>query len=72
LVQAIESSQEVGQDPAPDVIPLSQVSPDSTTPLPQTGLQSESVFALHPAGQQPSAATHVVMGVPAQSPAPSH
>ena len=63
VVQALPSSQLVGQAPGPDAIPLSQVSPDSTTPLPQLGEQSESVFALHPAGQQPSSATHVVMEV---------
>jgi hypothetical protein len=39
----------------------SQVSPVSTTPLPQTGLQSESLVALHPAGQQPSAPIQAVM-----------
>jgi hypothetical protein len=41
----------------------SQVSPFSTTPLPHFGEQSESVLALHPAGQQPSPETQVVTGV---------
>ena len=58
MVQALPSLQVVGQ-----VDPGSQVSPGSTTPLPQLGEQSESVFALHPAGQQPSPATQVVMVV---------
>jgi hypothetical protein len=49
MVQALPSSQDVGQDEAG-----SQVSPFSTTPLPQLGEQSESVLAVHPAGQQPS------------------
>jgi hypothetical protein len=31
--------------------------------LPQLGEQSESALALHPAGQQPSPATQVVMEV---------
>ena len=54
VVQALPSLQEVGQEDGG-----SQVSPFSTTPLPQVDEQSESVFALHPAGQQPSPATHV-------------
>jgi hypothetical protein len=45
-VQALPSSQLAGQG--------SQVSPSSTTPLPQIGEQSGSLLALHPAGQQPS------------------
>jgi hypothetical protein len=49
MVQALPSVQLVGQDAAG-----SQVSPLSTTPLPQAGEQSESVLALHPAGQQRS------------------
>jgi hypothetical protein len=57
-VQAMPSSQEVGHDDFG-----SQVSPFSTTPLPHVGEQSESVLALHPAGQQPSPATQVVMAV---------
>ena len=52
------SSQVVGQ-----VDFGSQVSPFSTTPLPHAGEQSESVLALHPAGQQPSPPTQVVMAV---------
>ena len=39
----------------------SQVSPLSTTPLPQLAEQSESSAALHPAGQQPSPPTQVLM-----------
>ena len=56
MVQALPSVQEVGQEDAG-----SQVSPPSTTPLPQVGEQSESVFALHPAGQQPSPEIQVVI-----------
>ena len=58
MVHVLASSQEVGQDDAG-----SQVSPGSTTPLPQVGEQSVSVLALHPAGQQPSPDTHVVIAV---------
>jgi hypothetical protein len=58
MVQALPSSQEVGQDDG-----RSQVSPFSTTPLPQVGEQSESVLAVHPAGQQPSPETQVVTAV---------
>jgi hypothetical protein len=58
MVHVLASSQEVGQDDAG-----SQVSPGSTTPLPQVGEQSESLLALHPAGQQPSLPTQVVMEV---------
>src|SRR5262249_29765744 len=36
------------------VLPSSHPSPDSTTPLPQTGRQSLSSVALAPGGQQPS------------------
>jgi hypothetical protein len=57
-VQTLPSLQEVGQLEAG-----SQVSPGSTTPLPQVGEQSESVLALHPAGQQPSPEVQVVMDV---------
>ena len=57
-MQAFLSSQEVGQEDFG-----SQVSPLSTTPLPHFGAQSESLLALHPAGQQPSPATQVVMAV---------
>ncbi len=56
MVQALPSLQEVGQEDFG-----SQVSPGSLTPLPQVGEQSESLFALHPAGQQPSPPTQVVM-----------
>jgi hypothetical protein len=41
----------------------SQVSPDSTAPLPHLGLQSLSTLALHAAGQQPSPAVHAVCTV---------
>jgi hypothetical protein len=58
MVQALPSLQEVGQEDFG-----SQVSPFSTTPLPQVGEQSESVLAVHPAGQQPSPATQVAMEV---------
>ena len=58
MVQALLSLQEVGQEDFG-----SQVSPVSTTPLPHVGEQSESTLALHPAGQQPSPATQVVMAV---------
>jgi len=47
MVQAFESLQVVGQLP-------SQVSPASTTPLPQLGEQSLSFVESQPAGQQPS------------------
>jgi hypothetical protein len=36
----------------------SQISPISSTPLPQTGVQLLSFTALHPLGQQPSLFTH--------------
>jgi hypothetical protein len=71
-VQAFPSSQLVAHAPAPEAIPLSQVSPDSTTPLPQTALQSESLLLLQPAGQQPSPEVQFVMlvWVHAVSPVP--
>jgi hypothetical protein len=40
----------------------SHVSPLSTTPLPHTGLQSLSLFALPPGGQQPSPFVGAVIG----------
>jgi hypothetical protein len=56
MVHAFPSlGQDVGQLP-------SQTSPVSTTPLPQNGMQLSSLFALHPAAQQPSPAVHVVIG----------
>jgi len=58
MMQALPSSQVVGQEEAG-----SQVSPGSTTSLPQVGEQSESVTALHPAGQQPSCEAQAVMAV---------
>jgi hypothetical protein len=39
----------------------SQVSPDSTTPLSQTGWQVSSLLALQPAGQHPSPSPHSVI-----------
>jgi hypothetical protein len=57
LVQTFPSSQLVGQLPGG-----SQVSPGSTTPLSQRGAQSLSLFALHPAGQQPSPPVQVTTG----------
>jgi hypothetical protein len=54
-------AQLTGQFPA---MAVSHVSPLSTTPLPQTAAQFTSLFALHPAGQQPSLVElHAVMGV---------
>jgi hypothetical protein len=44
----------------------SQLSPDSTTPLPQTGVQLPSLLALQPDGQQESAPMHIVIGVKVQ------
>ena len=58
MVQALPSSQEVGQEDFG-----SQVSPFSTTPLPHFGEQSESLLALHPEGQQPSPPKQEVMEV---------
>lgn len=52
-VQAFPSLQSTGQLP-------SQVSPVSTTPLPQLAEQSESLLLVHPAGQQPSPPAHCV------------
>jgi len=61
MVQALLSSQEVGQLPGG-----SQVSPGSRTSLPQLAEQSSSLVALQPAGQHPSALSQLVMGVAAQ------
>ncbi len=55
-VQASPSSQSEGQ-----LEGGSQVSPDSTAPLPQLAEQSSSLFALQSAGQQPSPAAQVVI-----------
>ena len=49
--------------PLPDLIPGSQPSPDSSTPLPQLGLQSWSLITLAPGGQQPSPCMGLVTGV---------
>ncbi len=54
-MQAMPSSQPVGQAP-------SQVSLPSTRPLPQEAEQSLSVATLQPAGQQPSPWTQAVTG----------
>jgi len=58
MVQALLSLQFAGQEDTG-----SQVSPFSTTPLPQVGEQSESALALHPTGQQLSPETQLVMAV---------
>jgi hypothetical protein len=66
-VQASPSSQLRGHAPAkPVVIARSQVSPVSTARLPQTTVQSLSLFAEHPAGQQPSPSAQAVIGVATQ------
>ena len=57
FVQSLPSSQLTGQVPGG-----SQVSPDSTTELPQLALQSPSVVWLQPAGQQLSPAAQLTMG----------
>jgi hypothetical protein len=57
-VQALPSSQLEGQEAAG-----SQVSPPSTTPLPQLAEQSESLAELHPTGQQPSPGVQAVIAV---------
>ena len=56
VVQAIASSQEVGQFP-------SQISPASTMLLAQTGAQSASLRLLQPAAQQPSPEVQVIISV---------
>jgi hypothetical protein len=61
VVQELLSPQLVGHEPSPDVMPVSHNSPVSTTPLPQVGEQSLSLFELHPAAQQPSPLIHWVM-----------
>ena len=63
VVQKSPSSQAAGQAPAePAAIPVSHVSPGSTTPLPQVDVQSSSVVASAPAGQQPSPSAGAVIG----------
>jgi hypothetical protein len=57
-VHALPSSQLAGQ-----LLDGSQVSPESTTLLPQVAEQSVSLALLHPVGQQPSPATQVVMAL---------
>ncbi len=56
IVQDVPSSQAVGHEPAG-----SQVSPGSTTSLPQLPEQSLSTLALQPPGQHPSPLWHCVM-----------
>ena len=53
-----DQGQVVGQ-----LVGGSQLSPDSTTPLPQLGVQSLSLLALQPDGQQLSPPTQVVFSV---------
>src|SRR5262245_35138016 len=43
-------------------MPVSQVSPASTAPLPQTAGQSPSLLLVQPGGQQPSPLRHMVTG----------
>jgi hypothetical protein len=67
VVQAFWSLHEVGHAPAwPAGIAVSQVSPESTTPLPQAGVggasQSLSGGFVQLLGQQPSPLTHAVIG----------
>ena len=69
-VQAMPSSHAVGQRPAPTRIAVSQVSPGSTTPLPQPTMQSLSVKGVAPAGQQADrtdAEFHVIKGLDERS-----
>ena len=62
VVQTSASAQLTGQLPGG-----SQVSPGSTTLLPQLELQSLSLLALQPEGQQPSPPTHETMGLCVQA-----
>lgn len=57
VVQALPSLQVVGHE-----LCGSHVSVPSTAPLPHAALQSESVFCVHPAGQQPSPPLHTLIG----------
>ena len=57
VVQALLSLHIVGQ-----LACGSQVSPDSTTPLPHDARQSESLTLVHPAGQQPSPPIQSLIG----------
>jgi hypothetical protein len=57
IVHAFPSLQVAGH-----VLCGSQVSPISTTPLPQLAEQLLSLLALQPGGQQPSALRHCVIG----------
>ena len=56
MVQALPSSQLVGQEPGG-----SHVSPGSTSALLHVFVQSLSLFASQPPGQQPSPLAHCVM-----------
>jgi hypothetical protein len=56
VVHAFMSLQVAGQCP-------SHVSPDSTAPFPQVGVQLLSLLALHPAAQHPSPFVHVVIAL---------
>jgi hypothetical protein len=56
IVQELPSMQLAGQLP-------SQVSPDSTTPLPHLTVQLSSLVELQPGAQQPSPFLHWVMAV---------
>ena len=62
VVQASLSSQSAGQ-----LSRGSQVSPDSTAPLPHTAQQSLSLLALQAKGQQSSSLTQSVTGVNTQT-----
>jgi len=63
VVQASSSSQVRAQAPgSPAVIARSQASPASTAPSPQTGVQSGSLAAVQPAGQQLSPEVQAVIG----------
>jgi hypothetical protein len=63
VVHACMSSQFVGHAPAPATMPVSQTSPGSRMPLPHIAVQSVSVFAFAPLGQQPSPSVGAVMSV---------
>src|SRR6185436_10889540 len=67
MVHESPSSHVERQAPAlPAVMPRSQISPMSTTPLPQTAGQSGSLSWLQPVGQQPSPMAQAVMGEDSQ------
>jgi len=67
-VQALASSHVLRQAPWwPAVIARSQLSPLSTTPLPQINWQSLSLAVEQPGGQQPSPPAHPVIGMATQA-----